>query len=198
MVAAIKANPLGMSGAYTGCVNELRADLGPAFAALDHPGLELVFASIVAHKVASYGTSYKICLHELLSESKLACDNYAYLTDQLVQLLPDPPAHGALHMLGFDHGAVGNHAQLFLSSGPLPIMVDPTIGLVAVTTLDGVLGGQPIPVASIASFYSWSDPYIVGVFLPDVYGALAMGRYKASDVIYNVLPEDVVAVYCGP
>ncbi len=198
VIETVKLIPFGMSWAYKTCGSELHADLGSHFDDLDESGRELVFASIVAHEFASYGTSYKVCLRDIVTEQHLACDNYAYLTMQLVKLLPMPPPSGAVRMLGFDHGTVGNHAQLFLVDGRLPVMVDPTIGLVAATSLEGLLTGVPVAANDLVSFYAWADPYIRDVFVPRVYNSVHDGLYRPDDVIYDVLPEDVIAQLCGP
>jgi hypothetical protein len=49
------------------------------------------------------------------------------------------------NMVGFDvNSAIGNHAQLFVLGGGLPMMLDPTFGLAARTDLNYLMNGNAL------------------------------------------------------
>jgi hypothetical protein len=144
----------------------------------DH--LKGIFAMAVAHALAPYGNSTAMTLEDLLEEDQLDCDNYALLTGYLIGELDLP--EDSYYIVGFDHGAVGNHAQSFLVIGGKEILLDDTIGLVADIDVASLLAGQKVPTDKMVLMYAYDDPYIL-LFAQRVMDALENGEYEPSDVI---------------
>ena len=91
-------------------------------------------------------------------------------------------AETGLQFAGFDGGAIGNHAQVFLGDGSL--LLDPTIGLVAKVGYDEILDGKPVDEGQVLIFRQHNDG-ILESFEVKVWQAIVNGSYRPSDVIYH-------------
>lgn len=158
------------------CKPEITKILNTRNIQLDDEGIEVIIASLVAYKSAPYGNSTAIKLKTLLEEEQLDCDNYAILMGYLV-----PKAN--LHYVGFDGGAVGNHAQVFYSKEKMNLLIDPTIGVFAFISFNELLKGRKIDSNLIFSFYDYSNPDL-DIFHTNVLKALQNGEYQPSDLLY--------------
>jgi hypothetical protein len=116
-------------------------DLGKEFLVLNDHGYLAAFACVTAYDLTSYGNEPRIgpdyTLKELLAAPHLACDLYCIVTALLFRRVR-PKSPERFWMAGWDHGAVGNHAQLFVEGVGLPLMLDPTIGAVAIADYNDV------------------------------------------------------------
>jgi len=151
--------------------------LGPEFSRLSETDLRAVFCTVVSNRMAPYGTSTKMKLDELLREKVLDCDNYAVLA---CILFDDKKLN--MQIVGFEGGAVGNHAQLFYTNGNTKLLLDPTIGLVALAGFNDVLRGKPVPSPEIRIFGPADSK--VGKFARIVMTSIRDGKYRPSDLLY--------------
>jgi hypothetical protein len=175
----IRQDVTNIMPAYESCKDELVNKTYNLQLSEDH--LKGVFAMAVANALAPYGQSSATTLDDLLEEDALDCDNYAILTGYLIEELT--LGEYSYRIVGFDGGAVGNHAQSFLAIDGKEILLDATIGLVADIDLDSLLAGQKVPADKMVLLYAWNDPDIL-LFAEKVVDALVNGEYKPSDVIY--------------
>lgn len=178
IISAVRADPATETqAAFDACISELSSET----VALQLTDVEarLTFASILAHAMAPYGGSTSMSLADLLADNELDCDNYARLLGHLASFLTPDAAN--LHFAGFDHGAVGNHVQVFLGNERL--LLDPTIGLVARVSYDALLAGAPVDASQVFIFRQHNDGRLV-FFEAMVWDAIVNGSYAPSDVIY--------------
>jgi hypothetical protein len=174
--AVIRSDPIRISDAFSNCKPELSSalsDLG-----LDDDGLRVAFSAITAHSMAPYGASRASTLPDLMAAEKLNCVGYVFLASYFVKaLLPS----AKIQIAGFDGGAVGNHSQMFVPAYRL--LLDPTIGLVAIATFDEVLSGKIISADAIRVFRV-RESTDIEAFAGKVHAALLEGKYKPSDILY--------------
>jgi hypothetical protein len=181
-IEGIRSDPNnGLAAAYSTCHDELSKRL--ANFDFDEWGLKATFAALTAHMMAPYGKSGEIELEALLREQHLDCDNYAALTGHFVRILiPDHPSTFAI--IGLDGGKVGNHAQVILRvAEDRRILADPTVGIIAATSYNRLLSGNPVPLEKVEAFYAYNDPEILK-FGKTVYDAIIHGSYRPSDMLY--------------
>lgn len=177
-IARIRANPTDIKLLFQSCQSALSARV--ADLQINAPtDLFAIYVMLVAHRMAPYGHSTVLALDQLLREPFLDCDNYAALAAHL-HALGAEGAKGQLALAGFDHGAIGNHAQLFYV-GMAPLLLDPTYGIVARTTFDDALMGKPAPVIELLH---WKDDMTVVGGARNVKHALLKGKYRPSNLLY--------------
>lgn len=168
-------------------------DLGDAYAGVPDELLRLMWCAMVAHHLKPYGPSDRHELDALLAEPHLDCDNYNSLAIRLYQLMR--VNHDAsLALLGWNAGAVGNHAQILAWSGSWSVLIDPTVCLYARTDYDDLVMGKPA--TGIRHFY-WQWDTLTG-YLTTVQDALANGRYRPKDCLYyfSSLERYIAACEC--
>jgi hypothetical protein len=180
LVAGTKATPPSVKGAFDECRSELRTVIGDSLGKLAEPDYFAIFASLVAHRWAPYGAGKGTSLEELKKQPVMQCAQYAGLTGQLLAFSPYSD-QGVLRFVGVEGGAVMNHAQLFYTRGPTSLLLDPTIGLVAVATFDQVFRGVPVAPQQIFDFYDREE---IATFRDRVVKALTQGSYRPSDLLY--------------
>jgi hypothetical protein len=141
-----------------------------------------LYSAFVAYSMAPYGNSTKSEFQDLLNEDKLDCDNYAFLAYYLFLNGTDAQRGGVeFRFVGWDGGAIGNHAQIFTVSRKRSMLLDPTIGIAAVTDFDSVASGKPVPRAQLIDF---STRHELENYRRKIINALVHGRYKPSDLLY--------------
>jgi len=116
-----------------------------------------VYSSFIAYSMATYGNSIKFEYKDLLREKKLDCDNYAMLTYYLFLEGKNKYGRGndlKFKFVGWDGGAVGNHAQIFVSTKKTSILLDPSIGIVAITNFNTIASGIPVIDKNIFDFHT--------------------------------------------
>lgn len=186
-LAAITATPEVIAGCYANTRSAFVSDLGPAFAGQCEDHLRLAFCSVVAFDLKPYGASLALSLRDLLAEDALDCDNYVRLAWHLFNLMrPLSPTNVAA--VGWNGGAIGNHAQLQARTPGSPdIYLDPTIGLVVFGCgLDSLCRQFPFQPQHLKSFFGFNSRPSISAFDPVVRQAIQGGQYKASDLLYFV------------
>jgi hypothetical protein len=170
-VASVRESPSRLVDAFSEC----RAEIGSRLVNFSEDELKAAFAAVAAHASAPYGQSMAVRLADLLKEPDLDCDNYASLTGHFLNILL--PGRHTFGMAGFDGGAVGNHAQVFITVDGQGIFADPTFGIIAKATFDHVLQGRSVEPVHIFEH----NPNAVSA---TIISALRAGKYKPSDILY--------------
>jgi len=172
-VEAIRDRPRHLRAVLRDCRRELARKVPFA-----RPGIErqAVLASLVAYGMAPYGTSYALALRPLLRAEFMSCGNYGWLTFHLVRAAWGEKRALKLWQAGWDHGAVGNHAQVHVGR----LLLDPTVALVARVRYRDLRDGARA--RDIVAFPHRAD---IADFQARVVDALANGRYRREDVLYT-------------
>lgn len=179
-LAGVRADPhQGVAASYAACEGEVSRKL--ASLRLTEDQKRVAFVSFLAYALAPYGPSRSVTLEDLLADPAMDCDNYALLTGFFARMFVGESVE--LKFAGFDGGAVGNHAQLFVGMNGEQLLLDPTIGLVAAIGFDDVLMGKPLPPDRVRIFRQHDDPRI-DPFAQKVTAAVLNGDYRPSDMLY--------------
>lgn len=189
----IIANPAHVQEYYDQIWQSFRTSLGSVDAISDIPNglLATAFAAIVAWDLKPYGTEPTVLdLQTLLNAPSLACNDYVSLTWYFCDDFMPQTASIKKVAIGWNGGAVGNHAQM-LAEDPatgISLLLDPTIGLVARgVTYDSLTKGLATPASMLASFENFNTyPGSTGTFTQTVKNAVINGLYKPSDALYYV------------
>ena len=183
-IACIPANtqPSLRSGAFADVWQRCAPKLATALPDYTIAERGAVFATVASYRSAPYGRgpygpawdgsipTAPLPWQPLVAASTIACDGYAWLAAKVTRRLV-PEARG--WVIGFDHGVLGNHAQLRVGR----LLLDPTVALVA--DAPEVVGG--VPGRLILEGRSRSE---LAGFASVVAAAITAGSYRASDVIY--------------
>lgn len=180
----IRKNPSKINQFYNNFQQQIKKYLPDFFSQLSDDELLALYSAIVAYSMAPYGNSTKVELTELLNEDKLDCDNYAILTYYLFR-----EAKGSIKKIsnlkfkfvGWDGGSVGNHAQIFFVSQQRSILLDPTIGIVAIADFNSIASGIPLSSSQIVDFSTRTE---LNDYRKKVINALEKGLYTPSDLLY--------------
>lgn len=179
-IEAVRAEPSsGMTTAFEGCKAELASKMGSL--GLSEQQTKAAFVAVLANAMAPYGPSRSITLKDLLADKMMDCDNYAILTGHFIRIFLGKQF--PVRFSGFDGGAVGNHAQLFVGENGEQLLLDPTVGLVARIGFDDLLMGKPLQAKQIRIFRQHPDKTL-DTFIDKVLDALTHGRYRPSDLLY--------------
>jgi hypothetical protein len=165
----------------------LVASLGPAFSGQCEDHLRLAFCALAAFDLKPYGACVAHDLAGLLGAPALDCDNYVGLAWHLFRLFR-PISPTVVTALGWDGGAIGNHAQMQgQTPGSPDIYLDPTIGLVVNgCSLDGLVGDFVYPANCLASFFSFNARPVVAALDASVRDAIGNTRYRPSELLYCI------------
>lgn len=186
---AVRVRPASIRLLRPRCEDELNQKLDGL--GLSEQQKDAVLASLFAHALKPYGQSFSYKLKDLLKDSHLDCDNYTALTGYLLKYIR--PTGYRLRFVGFDGGAVGNHAQLIFEDANGQLLIDPTIGLVARVEFNELMSGKPIPPYRVRVFYHHGDTPLAP-FVGRVVNAIVQGQYRPSDLLFYVLDlEDYIA-----
>ena len=144
------------------------------------------FSCVVANGMAPYGSdSYPngFNFQTVLASPVLECSSYASLTWWFINLFN---TGAEVHKVGWDGGAVGNHAQMIVADKATgqSILLDPTIALIANgVTLAGLVAGTHYN--PVMAFHAY-DPILAAANSgPRVMNALSNGLYQMRDGIYD-------------
>lgn len=146
---------------------------------LDDDQLRAVFATVAAYSARPYGPSTANTLETFLAAGSLDCDNKNILASEFYEQLG---GERPWRYVGWYAGraAVGNHSQGFLE-GETPLLLDPTVGLVAVADFDAVASGRPVASDRMVSFF-WRDE--IDAYWTRVSTSLLEGRLRPSHIMY--------------
>lgn len=181
--AAIVADPRYISAAWMLAQRNFKQDIGSAFAGRPDDMIAAGFCAITAYDMKPYGACTARDLGGILDSAVLDCDNYCLLAWYLFTILK-PSTDVELAMVGWNGGAVGNHAQLLATIGDTSAwLLDPTIGLIAGgATFNRICQGAPIT--------AMTQPAGVrdSAYSKTIRDALSSGAYKPSDLLYYFSP----------
>jgi len=181
---AVIADPRGyLPTLYSNKRSTFISDLGGSFASAPEALLRTAFAAILSFDMKPYGTSNALTLTDCLMATSLDCDNYCVLAGEFARILggADPA------MVGWNGGAVGNHAQMLADANGEHLFCDPTIGFVALdVTLSGLCRGYAPSTGRYKSFFSYNASRAPdeSSFDATVENAVIKGSYMASDILY--------------
>lgn len=186
--AQIAARPESIADVYLAQWRPYIDALGPLDFGmrLGYSILPVVFAGTVAWDAKPYGPEpSRFDLATLFAAPSLACDDYVRLAWGLADLMPQTKrAPLRIAALGWNGGAVGNHAQMMVSDGNETLLLDPTVGIVARVTYDRLLQGKPVSEKDLASLWRYNSDRPIGYFHDMVRDALLGGKYLPSDMLY--------------
>lgn len=175
-VAAVREDPSNFRAIARACRPELERALDMLGAPVS--AADVVTASVISYRMAPYGSSTATSLDELLRSARLQCGSYAMLTMWLL----DPLHRARTWVIGFHGGAVGHHAQLLYRHDDGSLLLDPTVGLIAVTDYDDLLRGKGARLASVAPPPTGNQE--IADYRETVGRALRRGEYRPSDALY--------------
>lgn len=158
----------------------------PFLASAPEPLVALAFAGIVAFDHAPYGPNEDMTLSGLLNAPTINCDDYCVLAIELQRLIGHDGGLSAA-IVGWNGGAVGNHAQILASCRGMHMLLDPTTGLIALdVTLDGLCRGYPPMNGRWRSFFHpfQSGRTNIAAFEAAVRGAVLSGSFMAGNLLY--------------
>jgi hypothetical protein len=157
---------------FEACRNAVAFDIRPSGIKPTEDALRGVFAMALAHRFAPYGPSVAVELDDLVREPFLDCDNYNSLAFHLYrQAGGDTP----VQIVGWEGGAVGNHAQLWIDN----VLLDPTIGIAGALSLPRLFNGVPL-----RRLVDLSAQPTLPEYRGRVVGSLGSGSYRPEDLLY--------------
>lgn len=162
------------------CAQELRVVLGDEFKKVGDESLRAVLATVVAANFAEYGASSALSFEDIKNSSHLNCANTLFLVGYLLDAFDSEN----LQPIGFDGGAIGNHAQLLFKGSGETLLLDPTAGLIAKTNFDDLLRGVPVSQSKIRTFSIKDKSKSINSSRERVYIAIQRGKYQPSDFMY--------------
>lgn len=184
---AIVADPEGhIQSLYSSTRGDVLGLLPASFATLPEYLIKQCWSSILAWDLKPYGPDVGMTLKDALAASSLNCADYCVLTAEIYRIIKaandlDPS------FVGWNGGAVGNHAQLMCGANGNWILLDPTIGYLAHgVTFDGLCRGEAPAAADTSALHATFHPERTNVaaFEATVRDAVANGLYVASSLLY--------------
>ena len=191
--ASIAADPSVITTLYASERTRFLASLGSNFAAEPEEHFKLAFCAVFAYDHVPYGPdggSVADPLVTLLSRANMDCDNYAAVAWGLFELLC--PSHvTSVCAVGWDGGAIGNHAQIVAHKAPNgqggdggSILVDPTIGFIQVGYPYDWFASQKACSAAYAKSFNQGRNDGTAWLNSAVQSAMSNGSLKPSDILY--------------
>jgi len=193
VLSALQTDPATIRGHWQTTKVQFKSDLGPSFAAQCDAHVALAMCCIVAFEYRPYGASLARTLVNLLNAPQLDCDNYVALAWELFNILYPHPGQTKIAAVGWDGGAVGNHAQMQAKTPGSPdIYLDPTVGL-CVHGFDFVAlcSGIPVQPQWMKSFWSYSPKPNIATFEQTVRGAFLSSDYLTQHLLYLIPGIDI-------
>jgi hypothetical protein len=199
----LRAHPDKFGLVYLNYAVALRAYLGDGFTGMTDEGFVAAFACMAAYQLKPYRATGDPCggpadysLAGLMAAPKLMCQEYCFLTARLFGTLPPNARPGAtFRLIGWDKGSLNDHGQVFVTGVGVPLMLDPTIGLVARADLREVCAGLKVPVPWIRRstwVRDYSTGYLAGYLGPfmasfgqNVCNVLRLGLYPGNVIDTN-------------
>lgn len=178
-VQQVKRQLDGLEPAYQACRDEIAQRTKGM--SLDDRGLRVVFATLLAHASAEYGSTPAYTLPDLLKADGLMSTGYLLLLSHYLQTLGIPAKH--MRIVGFQGGKIGNYAQGMITVGKTSLLLDPTVGLVAKVGFNDLLSGRRLKADQIVASYMHSSPNLQGT-LSSISQAVFDGQYRPSDLLY--------------
>ncbi len=142
-----------------------------------------VLAMALAHRFAPYGPASGSTYEVLAHQPTLECSGYMMVTDYIYLAMGGGVKRDVLQ--GWDGGAVGNHAQLWVDG----VLLDPTVGIAAKIKLNSLRQGHPTDrLLDLHHFRvpTGQEPPPPTDFTDIVWGAIRDGLYRPEDELYTV------------
>jgi hypothetical protein len=186
---SVRRKPEDIVPLYAALKVPFRNKLGGFFDAEFEEHIEAAFCGVMAYEMAPYGASAAKELNDLFAEKQLDCDNYCALAWALFEVLRPSPTT-SLAVVGWDGGAIGNHAQIFVQHPSLGYgLIDPTFGFYQCgVNFDAIASGKPAAPDFRKSFYLPAPA--TDAMYATVIKALDEGLYKPSDLLYYTKYRD--------
>lgn len=161
------------------CHSGIGATLEGSEIATETDVLRAVFATMTAYASRPYGQSDAVTINEMVLAEELDCDNKVALAVLIYRALGGTSPARIVGWYSEEMG-VGNHAQIFLEA-ETALMLDPTVGLIAVAEFDEIASGRAIDRDHLIDFY-WGDE--IRSYRDRVFNAVWNGHYKPSHLMY--------------
>ena len=174
----VTSDPNNITTIYQNRKAQLQAQMS-AFSGINSNGWKVIFAGLMAHEIKPYGASTALTLEDILAEPAIDCDNYIALTHHFVELLIPTSAFG-FAFVGWNNGAVGNHAQGFATGTGINLVIDPTVGLFALAGFNQV--ARTSPVSALKDYFVGRTS--IQSYHDTVKTALTQGTYLPQDLMY--------------
>lgn len=189
--ADIIANPERINAVYDALRVQFIQYLGAAFTAQCEDHRKLAFCSAVAFDLKPYQGSLVHDLKGLMAAPGLDCDNYVSLTWHLFYLMR-PLSTSQVVAVGWNGGAVGNHAQMQATTvGSPDIYLDPTIGLaVSGCSTDSLCRGYNFLPSHMVSWEQFQSRPVITPLRSNVITAIRGGTYKVSHLLFYTVGLD--------
>ena len=143
----------------------------------------------LAHRFAPYGPAMSATYQELAFLPHQQCSSYMMLADFIYEAMGGNMKRDLLQ--GWDGGAAGNHAQLWVDG----VMLDPTVGIAAQIKINELRRGQPTK--RILDLHHFR--VAVGQVAPPardykdvVWRAVRNGLYRPQDELFTVTSVDAL------
>lgn len=148
-----------------------------------------VLAMALAHRFAPYGPAMGATYQELAFLPYQQCSSYMMLADFIYEAMGGNMERDLLQ--GWDGGAVGNHAQLWVDG----VMLDPTVGIAAQIKLNELRRGQPT--RRILDLHHFrvavgQVPPPASDYKDVVWRAVHNGLYRPKDQLFTVTSVDAL------
>ncbi|MGH6770773.1 MAG: calcium-binding protein [Xanthobacteraceae bacterium] len=175
----IRDDPSMVVTFYNANRSKFISDLG--MSGLSEDAVKAAWCTMVAYGLVPYGPGPQTRdLTQIINADTIACAHYVSLAWQLLALFGISTDNQAA--VGWDDGAVSNHAQMLFDDGTSRLLLDPTIGLIVKNvTLEGLIAGTHY--TQMKSFFSRAD---IPHFNKQVTDAIAQGSYHVRDAIFYV------------
>ncbi len=205
-LAAVRAKPASIATIFQRYLPGLKRRMARLAPGMSQEMLAAIFTSIFAYEYASYRSvgdplrAPKVReLASLLATPRLVCTEYDYFAHHLYRLIyPKPKVDPmTISIVGWNEGLFGNHSQIIASDGNDSWLLDPTVGIIARTDLDSLLGGIPVPSTAIVEFARRVEAtdYLESVmtrFRANIQFALVAGAFPQSKSLYEYRIDTVL------
>lgn len=169
--------------AFKECREELASVLPVNRFELNDQDIYSVFVTIVANRLAEYGTSKAMKIKDLFASKYLNCAQHSLFITHFIK--KHAQRGTTIERIGLDgEGYIGNHSLVSYKRGSVNILLDGTSSLVAFVNFDDVINGKIISTYDIYDFYRGTDEAIE-ILRRKVRGALRLGAIRPEHIIYR-------------
>jgi len=144
-----------LEGYYLACQSAIRSHLQQVGVILNEDETRAIFAMNAAYSSRPYGPSTALTIRDLHAARVLDCDNYNMLAWYIYEALG---GEREFWFLGWNGGALGNHAQIYYEGEERDMMLDPTAAIIGFAGLWEMLDDGAGDDVVGASFY-WRDEW---------------------------------------
>ncbi|AWM87675.1 VCBS repeat-containing protein [Microvirga sp. 17 mud 1-3] len=151
-IAAVVANAGAINDIYAARRGDFLATVGSRFSALSEDKIRLAFTSVFAYDAKPLGGGSASGLDSLLQAETLDDQSHSLLAWRLFNVL-SPSSSADVAMVEWNGGATGHHSQLLISDKRGGLLVDPTVGhLALVDGYNSLTAGEAVGMSAQRSF----------------------------------------------